>query len=78
MVCGRCLSGERAEQERGWAHSCCHPGGIWERHWQGEWNVSESNLRENWDPITEDCAGVSMVEMRKPLGWPLCVSRLTK
>lgn len=30
-----------------------------ERHWQGERNLSESNLRENWDPTTEDCAGVS-------------------
>lgn len=51
--------GERAEQESRWAHSCSHPAGIWERHWQGEQNINESNLRENWDLITEDCAGVS-------------------
>lgn len=58
-VVGEWLWSLRTEQESGRAHSCCHPGGIRERHWQGERNLSESNLRENWDPTTEDCAGVS-------------------
>lgn len=69
------LKVERAEQESGWAHSCCHPAEIRERHWQGERNVNEGNLRENWDLITEDRAGVSNGGAEKASGFA-CVSRL--
>lgn len=48
-VVGEWLWSLRTEQESGRAHSCCHPGGIRERHWQGERSLSESNLRENWE-----------------------------